>query len=76
EHPESYRSFMYNNFFNHVDVQEENINLLDGLADDIDAHCAAYEAKMKSYGKINLFMGGVGIDGHIAFNEPGSSLSS
>ncbi|MFA0697580.1 glucosamine-6-phosphate deaminase, partial [Vibrio sp. 10N.222.49.C9] len=49
---------------------------LDGLADDIDAHCAAYEAKMKSYGKINLFMGGVGIDGHIAFNEPGSSLSS
>ncbi|CAM4312561.1 glucosamine-6-phosphate deaminase [Vibrio neonatus] len=75
-HPESYRSFMYNNFFNHVDVQEENINLLDGLADDIDAHCAAYEAKMKSYGKINLFMGGVGIDGHIAFNEPGSSLSS
>lgn len=76
EHPESYRSFMYNNFFNHVDIQEDNINLLDGLADDIDAHCAAYEAKMKSYGKINLFMGGVGIDGHIAFNEPGSSLSS
>ncbi|MEH0690301.1 glucosamine-6-phosphate deaminase [Vibrio cholerae] len=75
-HPESYRSFMYNNFFNHVDIQEENINLLDGLADDIDAHCAAYEDKIRSYGKINLFMGGVGIDGHIAFNEPGSSLSS
>lgn len=75
-HPESYRSFMYNNFFNHVDIQEENINLLDGLADDIDAHCAAYEEKIKSYGKINLFMGGVGIDGHIAFNEPGSSLQS
>ncbi|GAL10405.1 glucosamine-6-phosphate deaminase [Vibrio astriarenae] len=67
---------MYNNFFNHVDIQEENINLLDGLADDIDAHCAAYEEKIKSYGKINLFMGGVGIDGHIAFNEPGSSLQS
>ncbi|MGR5095968.1 glucosamine-6-phosphate deaminase [Vibrio maritimus] len=76
EHPESYRSFMYNNFFNHVDVQEENINLLDGLADDIDAHCAAYEEKIRSYGKINLFMGGIGIDGHIAFNEPGSSLNS
>lgn len=75
-HPESYRSFMYNNFFNHVDVQEENINLLNGQADDIDAHCAAYEEKMRSYGKINLFMGGVGIDGHIAFNEPGSSLAS
>ncbi len=76
EHPESYRSFMYNNFFNHIDIQDENINLLDGLADNIDAHCAAYEEKIRSYGKINLFMGGVGIDGHIAFNEPGSSLSS
>ncbi len=76
DHPESYRSFMYNNFFNHVDVQEKNINLLDGKTDDIDAHCAAYEAKMKSYGGVNLFMGGVGIDGHIAFNEPGSSLAS
>ncbi|MBM7037388.1 glucosamine-6-phosphate deaminase [Vibrio sp. qd031] len=76
EHPESYRSFMYNNFFNHVDVQEENINLLDGQAEDIDAHCAAYEEKMRSFGRVNLFMGGVGIDGHIAFNEPGSSLAS
>lgn len=75
-HPESYRSFMYNNFFNHVDIKEENINLLDGLADDIDVHCAAYEEKIRSYGKINLFMGGIGIDGHIAFNEPGSSLAS
>jgi glucosamine-6-phosphate deaminase len=76
DHPESYRSFMYNNFFNHVDIQDENVNLLDGKAEDIDAHCAAYEEKIRSYGKINLFMGGVGIDGHIAFNEPGSSLSS
>ncbi|OIQ24879.1 glucosamine-6-phosphate deaminase [uncultured Vibrio sp.] len=75
-HPESYRSFMYNNFFNHVDIQDENVNLLDGQADDIDAHCQAYENKIKSYGKIHLFMGGVGIDGHIAFNEPASSLSS
>jgi glucosamine-6-phosphate deaminase len=76
DHPESYRSFMYNNFFNHIDIQEENINLLDGLAKDVDAECAAYEAKIRSYGKINLFMGGIGIDGHIAFNEPGSSLNS
>ncbi|UJF18286.1 glucosamine-6-phosphate deaminase [Vibrio sp. SS-MA-C1-2] len=75
-HPESYRTFMYTNFFNHVDVQEQNINLLDGKAEDINAHCQAYEEKIRSYGKINLFMGGVGNDGHIAFNEPGSSLSS
>lgn len=75
-HPQSYRSFMYNNFFNHIDIQEKNINLLDGKAADIDAHCQAYEEKIKSYGKINLFLGGVGNDGHIAFNEPASSLSS
>lgn len=75
-HPESYYSFMHNNFFRHVDIQPQNINLLDGLADDLEAECLRYEAKIKSYGKINLFMGGVGKDGHIAFNEPASSLTS
>lgn len=75
-HPESYRSFMYNNLFNHIDIQEENINLLDGLAENTEATCAAYEEKMQSYGGVDLFMGGVGVDGHIAFNEPSSSLSS
>lgn len=75
-HPESYRSFMYNNFFNYIDIQEHNINLLDGNAVDIDTHCKEYEEKIQSYGKINLFMGGVGNDGHIAFNEPASSLTS
>ena len=75
-HPESYHSFMHQNFFDHVDVQPQNINLLNGNTDDHDAECARYEAKIKSYGKIHLFMGGVGTDGHIAFNEPASSLSS
>ncbi|WP_439294838.1 glucosamine-6-phosphate deaminase [Lonepinella sp. BR2882] len=76
EHPESYHSFMYNNFFNHVDAQEKNINILNGNTEDHDAECRHYEEKIKSYGKINLFMGGVGNDGHIAFNEPASSLAS
>ncbi|MCW9710627.1 glucosamine-6-phosphate deaminase [Avibacterium sp. 21-586] len=75
-HPESYRSFMYKNFFDHIDIQEKNINLLDGNAADLDAECRRYEEKMQSYGKVNLFMGGVGVDGHIAFNEPASSLAS
>lgn len=75
-HPESYYSFMHNNFFNHVDIKKENINLLNGLAEDLEAECLRYEQKIKSYGQINLFMGGVGEDGHIAFNEPGSSLAS
>ncbi|BEU03550.1 glucosamine-6-phosphate deaminase [Agarivorans sp. OAG1] len=76
DHPESYYSFMHNNFFSQVDIPAENINLLDGNAEDLEAECARYEAKIKQYGKINLFMGGVGVDGHIAFNEPASSLAS
>ncbi|EEX50329.1 glucosamine-6-phosphate deaminase [Pasteurella multocida] len=76
EHPESYHSFMYRNFFDHINIQEKNINILDGNTDDHDAECRRYEEKIKSYGKINLFMGGVGVDGHIAFNEPASSLAS
>lgn len=76
DHPESYHSFMYHNFFNHIDIQEKNINILDGNTPDHKAECRRYEEKIKSYGKIHLFMGGVGVDGHIAFNEPASSLAS
>lgn len=76
EHPESYHSFMADNFFNHVDVPKENINILNGNAPDLAAECAAYEAKIVAAGGIDLFMGGVGEDGHIAFNEPYSSMVS
>lgn len=75
-HPESYHSFMWNNFFSHVDIKKENVNILNGNAEDLEAECARYEEKIKSYGGIDLFMGGIGPDGHIAFNEPGSSLTS
>ncbi|MEW5797916.1 MAG: glucosamine-6-phosphate deaminase [Bacteroidota bacterium] len=75
-HPESYHSFMWNNFFNHVDVDKKNVNILNGNAKDLQKECDDYEKKIKSYGGINLFLGGIGPDGHIAFNEPGSSLSS
>lgn len=76
EHSESYYSFMWNNFFSHIDILPENVNILNGNAIDPVAECAAYEEKIRSYGGIDLFLGGVGPDGHIAFNEPGSSLSS
>ncbi|WP_321479288.1 glucosamine-6-phosphate deaminase [uncultured Bacteroides sp.] len=76
DHPESYYSFMWNNFFSHVDVSRANVNILNGNAADLDKECADYEAKIESYGGIDLFLGGIGPDGHIAFNEPGSSLSS
>lgn len=76
DHPQSYHTFMWTNFFNHIDIKPENTNLLDGTAEDLVAECAAYEAKMKEVGGIDLFMGGIGSDGHIAFNEPASSLTS
>lgn len=75
-HNQSYRYFMENNFFKHVDIKPENTHVLDGLAKDVEAECEAYEKKIESFGGIDLFFGGVGEDGHIAFNEPGSSLSS
>lgn len=75
-HPESYHSFMWNNFFSHIDIPAENVNILNGNAEDLDRECADYEAKIKAMGGIDLFLGGIGPDGHIAFNEPGSSLSS
>ncbi|KJF44024.1 glucosamine-6-phosphate deaminase [Draconibacterium sediminis] len=76
DHPESYHSFMFENFFNHIDIPKENINILDGNAKDLDAECERYEAKIESYGGIELFMGGMGADGHLAFNIPGSSIQS
>lgn len=76
DHPESYYSFMWNNFFSHIDIKRENTNILNGNANDLDKECAEYEEKIKSYGGVDLFMGGIGPDGHIAFNEPGSSLNS
>jgi len=76
EHPESYWRFMHENLFNHVDIRAENINILNGTAKDLEAECAAYEDRIKKHGGIRLFLGGIGPDGHIAFNEPGSSLAS
>ena len=76
DHPQSYHTFMHNNFFRHIDISDENINILNGNALDFIRECEEYEEKIKKYGGINLFIGRVGKDGHIAFNEPGSSLTS
>ena len=76
EHPESYHSFMWNTFFNHVDINPANVNILNGNAPDLQKECDEYEEKIRKAGGIDLFMGGVGEDGHLAFNEPFSSLNS
>jgi glucosamine-6-phosphate deaminase len=76
DNEQSYHHFMWHNFFSHIDIKKENVNILNGIAPDAEAECESYEAKIKASGGINLFLGGVGEDGHIAFNEPASSLSS
>ncbi|KAL7419288.1 Glucosamine-6-phosphate isomerase (Glucosamine-6-phosphate deaminase) (GNPDA) (GlcN6P deaminase) [Cryptotrichosporon argae] len=76
DHPESYHTFMFQNFFQHVDIDPANTNILDGEAEDLYAECEEYERKIAAAGGIDLFLGGIGADGHIAFNEPGSSLTS
>lgn len=76
DHPESYHSFMFHNFFKHIDILPENTHILDGNAPDLEQECDDFEKKIKDAGGIELFVGGIGPDGHIAFNEPGSSLAS
>ncbi|KAG2112033.1 uncharacterized protein F5147DRAFT_685419 [Suillus discolor] len=76
DHPESYHTFMFREFFSHIDIPPSQVNLLDGNAEDLVAECNAYESRIKQCGGIELFLGGIGEDGHIAFNEPGSSLAS
>jgi len=76
DHPQSYHSFMWSNLFKYIDIKPENVHILDGNAKDLQMECKLYEEKIRAVGGIELFLGGVGIDGHIAFNEPGSSLVS
>ena len=76
EHPQSYHAFMRENLFRHINVPPENILIPNGLADDVPAECAAYEAAIRAAGGIDLQVLGIGTDGHIGFNEPSSSLAS
>ena len=75
---QSYNNFMHRVLFNHIDIYPENINILDGEIpkEDIKAYCAAYEKKIEDAGGIDLQILGIGINGHIGFNEPGSAIFS
>ncbi|CDS08473.1 Putative Glucosamine-6-phosphate isomerase [Lichtheimia ramosa] len=76
DHPQSYHTFMWNHLFKHVDIDKNNVHILDGNASNLDEECRKFEAEIAKLGGIELFLGGIGPDGHIAFNEPGSSLTS
>lgn len=75
-HTQSYHTFMWENFFSHIDIQDSNVHILNGNSPDPAKECEHYELLIAQSGGIDLFLGGVGADGHIAFNEPGSSLTS
>ena len=75
-HDQSYRYFMDKNLFDSIDIKKSNTHVLNGLAKDIDKECKSYEAAIKKAGGIDIQVLGIGSDGHIAFNEPGTSLAS
>lgn len=75
-HPQLYHYFMYDKLFNHVDIPRQNIHILNGLAPDIDRECHDYEQAIHRFGRIHLFLGGLGPEGHLAFNEAGSTRHS
>jgi len=76
EHAQSHYRFMHEQLFDHINVPPDNTHIPSGVADDLDAHCIAYEKCIADCGGVDLQILGIGTDGHIAFNEPGSSLSS
>jgi glucosamine-6-phosphate deaminase len=75
-HPQSYRQFMQLSLFEHINIDPNRTNVPDGRALDFEMHCRQYEQRIKDAGGIDLQILGIGSDGHIAFNEPGSSLGS
>lgn len=70
EHDQSYRYFMQNKLFDHVDIVSENTHVPNGMASDLALECASYEAAINAAGGIDMQLLGVGPNGHIAFNEP------
>jgi glucosamine-6-phosphate deaminase len=76
DHPQSYHSFMKEHFLSRVQIDESRVHILDGCAKDLAAECAAYEKAIEEAGGIDLFLCGVGENGHLAFNEPGASRAS
>lgn len=75
-HPESYHYYMWENLFKHVNVTPRHVFIPHGMAEDVHGFCGWYEEKIREFGGIDMQILGIGVNGHIAFNEPGSSLGS
>ncbi len=76
DHPASYNYYMRRNFFDQINIRPHRVHIPDGLAPDVADHCRQYEGAIRAGGGIDLQVLGIGADGHIGFNEPGSSLAS
>ena len=76
DHPQSYHYFMQENLFQYVDIKPENINIPDGMANDIPAFCMSYEQAIKDAGGIDIQLAGIGENGHLAFNEPNTPFDT
>lgn len=72
--PNSYHRFMYDNLFDHINIPKENINFLNGNAENLELECREYEQRIKKAGGIDIQLLGIGSNGHIAFNEPAESF--
>ena len=75
DHDQSYRYFMNTNLFNHINIDKNNTFVPNGLAENIEEECMAYDARIQDIGGIDLQLLGLGANGHIGFNEPGEALS-
>jgi len=76
EDPQSYRYFMDQHLFKHINIKEENIYIPNGLAEDIQLECINYEEEIRKHGGIDLQLLGIGRNGHIGFNEPNVSFEA
>ncbi len=76
DHPQSYSYFMHSHLFNHIDIDPNNIHLFNGCSNNTETQLQNYETAIQQSGGIDLFLGGIGQNGHLAFNEPYSSLRS
>lgn len=76
DHPQSYHYFMYYNFFNHININKKNVHIPNGIAEDLEEECRKYDEEIEKAGGIDLQILGIGINGHIGFNEPDESIET